>query len=192
MNNTSQKPLKINFLTQNPNEEVYYLLRKDFITNAPWIITLVLCLIVPIVFLPFGEDILFWPTLTSSGQITLLIFWYLCCFGFGLVRIAKWYYHVFLITDSRVLDVDLVGFLYRNVAEAQLQHLQDVTHTQGGLLQLIFNFGNVYVQTAATRQDIELLSVPEPGIIHDIITDLAAIAHKNQPVPTVNDRNTQP
>ena len=74
------------------------------------------------------------------------------------------------------MDVDLIGFLYRNVSEAQLEEIQDVSHTQGGLWQILFDYGGVFVQTAGIKQNIEILKVPHPGKVHDVITDLQAEA----------------
>jgi len=176
MKDEPKKPLAIHFQAQNPNEKVYYLLRRHFATNTPWIITLAAAFVIPLVFLPQAQSFEAWTNIPEPIQLALLIFWYLAISGFGLINSTKWYYHVLLMTDTRLLDIDLVGFLYRNVTEAQLRDVQDVTHTQGGIFQLLFNYGNVYVQTAGTEQNLELLRVSDPGKVHDIITDLSAEA----------------
>lgn len=175
MKDSSREPLNIHFQTQNPDEKVYRVYRKSFVTNLDWIGILIAGTSLPLWAFPQIQSLL--PQLTNNYLYFILGFWYLALFGFGLVSLAKWYFHVSLITDSRVLDIDLIGLLYRNVAEAHLQQIQDVSHTQGGLLQLVFNYGDVYIQTAATKQNIELINVPAPGEIHDYITDLAAQTH---------------
>lgn len=174
MDTSSPRPLDINFMTQDPNEEVYYTLRKSFVINLPWMVFLLISLFLPVIFSVFSERFSFWTDIPPATQLIICLFWYLAVLGYGLMNLARWYFHVFLITSKRVMDIDLVGFLYRNVAEAQLKHIQDVSHTQGGLFQLLFNYGDVYIQTAATRQNIELVNVPHPGQVHDTVTDIVA------------------
>ncbi|MBU1110070.1 PH domain-containing protein [Patescibacteria group bacterium] len=176
MDTKKLRALPINFVAQNPNEKVYFLLRKHFIANTPWLTACLLLTIVPFIFLSFSHQLAFWTTIPTNTRLYLIVLWFTSLLGYALLNLAKWHFHSFLITDHRVMDIDLVGLLYRNVAETQLKLIQDVSHTQGGILQLIFNYGSVFVQTAATRQQIELTGVSDPGEIHDIITDLAAEA----------------
>jgi len=168
------KPLpKVCFQAQDPDEKVYLLLRKAFVTNYPWIFGGIILSFLPLIFILFFSSYAeWWLDLPSLLRIFLIILWYLALWGFMMVQYAKWFYRVFLVTSSRVMDIDLVGFLYRDVAEARWQHIQDVSHHQGGLLQLLFNYGDVYVQTAGSEQNIELLDVYNPGYVHDVITDL--------------------
>ncbi|RLB76834.1 MAG: hypothetical protein DRH24_17245 [Deltaproteobacteria bacterium] len=174
MADQSPKPLPIQFIAQNPNEQVYYLFRRSFVTNLPWMVLMFMLLIISFVFLPYSEQFSFWTSLSEEMQFILLLLWILAVCGYGLMNLVRWYFEVFLVTDKRVLDIDMVGFLYRNVAEAQLKSIQDVSHTQGGVFQLLFNFGNVYIQTAGTVQNIEVKEVSNPGLVHDIVTDLAS------------------
>lgn len=170
----ASRPRHVAFETQNPREEIELLLRQHIVTNFSWFFAVVVMLVVPFAILPLLEYVTIWQFLPEIYQFALIVLWYLLVFGFFFKQIFKWYFNVFLVTNTRVLDVDLVGFLYRNVAEAQLTQIQDVSHRQGGLFGIIFDYGSVFVQTAATRQELELTKVPHPGRVHDLITDLIA------------------
>lgn len=165
-------PAGVNFETQNPQEEVKLLLRCHWLTNRGWIIIGLFLFLAPFVFGQIIEQNSFWQKVSSNQQLFLFITYYLTSFFFVFTSFLKWYFAVFLVTNKRVVDVDLIGFLYRNVTEAQLEEIQDVSHTQGGILQIIFNYGNVFVQTAGITQKIEIFKVPRPGYVHDLITDL--------------------
>lgn len=174
---------RVNFETQNPGEKVVLLLRRHFITNTNWIVITTVLAVLPL----FWNQIIELLRITTNYYelqivnlkfpvILLPVVYYLLLFGFTMVSFLKWYFSVFLVTDKRVLDVDLIGFLYRNVSEAELEEIQDVSHTQGGLWQILFDYGSIFVQTAGTMQNIEMLKVPHPGRVHDVITDLQAEA----------------
>ncbi|MBM4402151.1 MAG: PH domain-containing protein [Candidatus Cloacimonetes bacterium] len=168
---------KIYFETQNPGEKIVLLLRRHFITNFGWIVITIILVILPLFWQQIRE---FLRLSTFNFQLAdygfslhlLITIYYLLIFGLALINFLKWYFAIFLVTNKRVMDVDLVGFLYRNVSETQLEEIQDVSHTQGGLWQILFDYGGVYVQTAGIKQNIEILKVPHPGKVHDIITDL--------------------
>jgi len=104
----------------------------------------------------------------------LLLLWYLMTFAFGLERFLNWYFNVYIVTDRRIVDIDFNGLLYKNISECSHDRVQDVTYKTGGLLQTLFDFGDVYIQTAAEQREFEFRSIPQPGHVHDIVTDLAA------------------
>ena len=168
---------KINFETQNPGEKIVLLLRRHFITNIKWILAVAILAILPLYWSKISELLKIQSLkfeFLDFPSFLLFTFYFLLIFGFALTSFLKWYFAVFLVTNKRVMDVDLIGFLYRNVSEAQLEEIQDVSHTQGGLWQILFDYGGVYVQTAGVKQNIEILKVPHPGKVHDVITDLQA------------------
>lgn len=172
---------KVYFETQNPGEKIVLLLRRHFITNIKWIAAIAILAILPLFRSQISEFLKvsgFDIRISNFGLNVYLLYiiYYLFILGFALLNFLKWYFAVFLVTNRRVMDVDLIGFLYRNVSEAQLEEIQDVSHTQGGLWQILFDYGGVYVQTAGIKQNIEILKVPHPGKVHDIITDLQAEA----------------
>lgn len=166
------KPRRVFFQNQDQGEKIILLLRQHVITNLPWVIISFALALLPIMFLAFQEGFAFWQVLSDNFRWVLLALWYLISFGYVLVNFLTWYFSVMLVTNKRIMDIDLVGFLYRQVTETKLKEVQDVSHTQGGIAQIIFNYGNLYVQTAGTAQNIEILKVPRPGYVHDFITDL--------------------
>ncbi len=84
----------------------------------------------------------------------------------------RWYFDVLIVTDKRVIDIALVPPFNWQVTQAQLEEVQDVRHTQGGIFGIIFNVGNIYIQTAGTSQNIAIYKVPKPNRVHELIIQL--------------------
>lgn len=129
-------------------------------------------LILPVIFANFSQVFTFWDIFSADLKLVLLLVWYFVAAFFAFEHFLLWYYNAFLITDERVLDLDFYGFFHMESSEARLEQIQDVSHTQGGLAQLIFNYGNVYVQTASELGKIEILGVANPAKVHKILIDL--------------------
>ncbi|OGB77269.1 hypothetical protein A2476_03990 [candidate division CPR3 bacterium RIFOXYC2_FULL_35_7] len=85
-----------------------------------------------------------------------------------------------MITTKRLLDVDFHSILYKNVSEAELTKVQDITHQTVGTLALLFNFGLIRVQTAAEFSDLEFEAVPDPAEVHKIIGKLLEDIRENR------------
>lgn len=166
-------PEGVTVLNQAPDEQVHILIRRHLITNLPW-----LCLVVVLFFLPiFIPWILtFLPSVFQISPSTLISFlglYYLAVFGYSLLKFSEWYFQVGLITNKRLIDVDMANILSKNIAETQTQSVEDVTFTQKGVLQSLFNFGNVVIQTEALEQNFEFERVPHPSQVAEIINELA-------------------
>ena len=58
------------------------------------------------------------------------------------------------------------------MAITKLTHIVDVSYTQSGFAKSLFNYGDVFVQTAGTEKNFEALSVPKPREATHIIGDL--------------------
>jgi hypothetical protein len=53
--------------------------------------------------------------------------------------------------------------LYKRVSSAQLENVEDITASMGGVSQALFHYGDVHIQTAGTNVNFEFLRVPNPG-----------------------------
>lgn len=164
-------PKGINFSEQERDEEIILLLRRHFLTNLPWILGAIFLSLIP----PFFPLILRnfpLPLPESPTIIYYVIFYYIILFGFTLVNFSLWYFHTGLVTNKRLVDIDLAGILYRQISEAKIRSIEDVTYTQIGFIRSLFNYGDVFIQTAGAEANIEYDKVPRPARVADIIGDL--------------------
>lgn len=166
-------PHDVRFESQQENEKILLFLRSHFITNISWIfLTIVLAFIpilIPILLPLLNMDTSFVP----SGLLTIFIpFYYLALFSYALVSFMTWFYNIFIVTGDRVVDIDYSNTVIHNVAETKITHIQDVNYNQVGFISSIFNYGDVYVQTAGNEVNFEALSVPNPRKATEIIANL--------------------
>jgi hypothetical protein len=98
--------------------------------------------------------------------------YYLIVIGFALNQFVTWFYQVGLITNIRIIDVDFHSLLSRNIAYTELADIVDTEAHQKGLLQSIFDYGSVGVQTAGMKANFEFSNIPFPNKVADLISDL--------------------
>ena len=104
----------------------------------------------------------------------------LIAFTIALDTFLKWYYSVAIITDQRIVDVDFHNVLFHSYAEAQLEKIEDVTHEVAGFMGSVFDYGNVYVQTAGATNEFEFMYVPRPRDVQDVLLDLLEMKQKGE------------
>lgn len=165
-------PDAVTFENQKDSEEILILVRRHFATNIPWIASFILFALAPLVLFPFLTTIFPFLELSGPTQTVAALFYYLVLFGFVLVQFTLWYFHVGLVTNIRIIDVDIHGILIRDVAETKLELIQDVSYTQVGVVRSIFGYGDVFIQTAGTNVNFEFDRVPEPAQIVQMIGSL--------------------
>jgi hypothetical protein len=58
------------------------------------------------------------------------------------------------------------------VSELHIANIEDVTSDISGILGTVFNYGDVFVQTAGNTERFEFSDVPNPAIINKLLLDL--------------------
>lgn len=160
------QPKNLKFQNQEQNEEILLLLRRHPITNVPWILIGVLFFIAPFfyLFLPFFNF------LPKQYFPIILIGWYLFSFAFVFENFLLWFYNINIVTNQRVIDIDFYNILYKEVSDARLKNIQDVSYNQNGFIEAFFNFGDVFIQTAAEKNEFVFENISSPNKVVSIIS----------------------
>lgn len=166
------KPQSIHFATQAATEEILLVLRRHPITQLVWIIMAFTLIVLPFFILPFLQNVFTELEVPNSFLLIVTLFWYLATFAFILTNFVLWYFNVNIVTDRRVLDIDFPSLLIQEVSGTHIEQIEDVTFKQIGVFSSIFNFGDVFVQTAGPDSNIEFLQVPNPKNIARIVLEL--------------------
>jgi len=165
-----ENPPDVTFDTQEENEEILLLIRRHWVTQVPRILLIIFLVLFPSLVVRYiSFD---WLFLSPAYLALLVLIWYLLLIAFALESFLNWYFNVFIVTPHRILDIDFWALLYKNVSETGVGHIEDVTYKMGGVIQSLFNYGDVSIQTAAEQREFEFTSAPDPARIHDIVTDL--------------------
>ena len=158
-----ENPEGITFENQEEDEKILLFIRKDLITNLPWIIGGILFALLPAVITPilifFHILIFFVP---QKFILILYMFYYLLVAIYFFISFITWYFNIDLVTEKRIIDVDFEGLVYKNIAATKINLVQDVSYSQIGVIRTVFDYGNVLVQTAGTIDNFVFESVPRP------------------------------
>ncbi|HSX18936.1 MAG TPA: PH domain-containing protein [Candidatus Saccharimonadales bacterium] len=166
-------PTGISFESEEPGEKIVLLLRPSLVTLIPPVLVAIFLIFVPfiaaVLFSVFSVDL---SSILSSAQVFLILFgWYLFVFGYAFFQFLIWYFNVYLVTNERIVDFDFKGLLNRQVAFAQLSHIEDVTPKTIGFFGTFFNYGNVMIQTAGKSQEFDFEKVPRPDAVAEAILE---------------------
>lgn len=170
------RPDRVRFINEDPEEKIILLLRKHPITNLGWIIISFLTLIAPS-FVSVFDPFLVFP---GSYRLIIILIWYLILFFFVFEKFLKWFFHVNIITDERIIEVDFVSILYREITDANIDQIQDVTVPIGGGMGTFFNYGDVIIQTASEVPRIVFESVYKPDAVAKILRELRVEEEKEK------------
>lgn len=151
------------------NEHLVYVFRKSLITTIPWLFITFVLTVLPSFIAPF---VLTQTNLSYKFIFIVSCFWYIGTFGYFFQSFLNWFFNVYIVSDKKIIDVDFHGLIYGNISEAKLSDVEDVTSKIHGAIRTVFEFGDVFVQTAGESPQFEFHDVPDPANVRDLIADL--------------------
>lgn len=163
-----RNPKGVDFEIKEKQEKIELLLRMHPITNLKWILISIIMIFAPVVLKSF--PIL--DFLPGNYQFIAILGWYLIVTSFVLENFLTWYFNVYIITDERIIDVDFYNLIYKDISTAEIERIQDVSYRMGGVIRTLFNYGDVFIQTAAEKPNFEFLAVPKPDKVVKLLQDL--------------------
>jgi hypothetical protein len=171
-----KNPDKVSYDGKDNDEQILYIVRESFFVLVGPFLVLFIGLVAPYFLLPilirFNVENGY---VFKEGFVTAVsVFWYLLNFGYFLAVFINWYFNAFIITTKKVVDIDVRGLLYKNISEAALRNIEDVTSTVKGVFGTTFNVGGVFIQTAAEQREFEFSNIDNPSRIRDLVSDLVS------------------
>ena len=171
-------PPEVSFNGQDESENIILMVRKHPITFLPQILLSLVLLFSPFFLLSIFKNVL------DNGSFSLWlgssILFFLIAITIAVDSFFKWYYTVNIITDEKIIDVNFDNILFHSFAEAQLERIEDVSHKPIGIFSSIFDYGNVYIQTAGTKPEFVFDSVPRPRDVQDTLFDLIELKQEGK------------
>lgn len=116
------------------------------------------------------------------GWIGVIIFFCSLLFGIliALRQIIIYSLNVFVITNQRIIDIDQKGFFDKTVSESTFDKIQDVSYRIKGLFQTVFHYGDIIIQTAGTKANLELSGIKNPQKVQELIAKLVHEISENK------------
>lgn len=172
------RPTAIKFSDQEEGEWIELFLRQHWVTNIPWLTAAILGVLLPLVVARFTSLLEFLSVLQPPQEIliALAILWYLFILAFVLSKWLYWYFNIYIVTNTHLVDINFHNLLNRDFTEVRLDDIQSAKSEIKGIVGSLFNFGNLAIETAAERQRINFALVPKPDLVKERIQDLQEVA----------------
>lgn len=157
----------VKFDTQMDDEKIMLILRAHPVTQLPWILNGIFIIILLIFVNMFAATLFNFQQLfilnVGIGAFVFAYYWF---------NFLAYFFNVGIITNHRIIDVDFHAVIYKEVTEARINKVEDITAKSGGYVASLFNFGNVFVQTAGNELNIEFANVPRSSDVVKIINSV--------------------
>jgi len=151
------------------DEKILGVFRRHWLTFVmallPIVILGIIAVISPILFELYFPELAEDSSITAVGVVLALEIVWIVIF----LIIADYYLDVWIVTNKRLIFIELHGLFSRTVSSVTLMHIQDVTVEVHGILGTLFKYGEVKIQSAGTEGEFTFRQVPEPYQIKNLI-----------------------
>jgi uncharacterized membrane protein YdbT with pleckstrin-like domain len=153
------------FHGQRSNEEVLLVSHEHPLVLSKDLFEAVLVFIIPFflhLFLAWG--IFLWVVIGIClvlGGLDLWVDWY------------EWFNTIYILTNQRVVKLEQKSLLHREFAECDIENIQQVQHEVKGLLETMFDFGEIRVFTGGSQAPFVLDDLPDPYEVQQAILRVA-------------------
>lgn len=157
-------------LDLQPRETVVLFCRRHVVFLVMQLAKLVLAALVPAI-----ATVVLMATLGgfggTGGLIVLAIVAAWCLYWAVRIYFA-WYrydHDIWVVTNQRLIDSRKNNWFHHQMASADLVDVEDISVHRSGLLQTLFDFGDVRCQTAGEVPNFILSGIPRPAKVLGIV-----------------------
>ncbi|MEX2043451.1 MAG: PH domain-containing protein, partial [Patescibacteria group bacterium] len=169
------------FPGQRPDEDILTITRPHWLTLLSAIVVTGILALVPIGFFAATPAAGFEISGLGSAIATAVASgYYLALVTYFFIRWIDFYLDVAIVTSDRIVDIDQHGLFRRTVDELDCKMIQDVSATKHGILQTLFNFGTVEIQTAGERRNFTFVGVPNPSRVQELVAKAQGMGEADQ------------
>ena len=165
---------EIKFPGQRENEKIILFLRRHWFIFLMRILLIVISIIALVVIYVFFNAVnsnfresAYYNLLLFGESLATLFIW-----NFFFILWLDYYLDAWIVTDERIINIEQRGFFTRKISELKLTKIQDVTSEIIGVIPTLFNYGNIYVQTAGEKEHFTFFQIPNPNYVKNVIVDL--------------------
>lgn len=97
-----------------------------------------------------------------SWDLLFLVTFAAVAFIYFGIAYFNWFNTLVILTNFRILYVEQSGILSRKTSEVPLSNIQNISHLKKGVMQMVFDYGNIEIQTAGATVAVILKDVEHP------------------------------
>lgn len=169
---------KYTFEGKRDTEEVEIFLYSHWIIIVLKTISYFLLGIVPLVpLLVFAQPLM--AAGYAAYAVFALIAYYMILWSLYFYEVMLYLLDTWIVTGERILDIQQKSFFFRTVSELDLSKVQDISVKTSGLIQTIFDFGDIEIQSAGAQNKFRFRQVGHPNMIKDRIMKLVSEAKES-------------
>lgn len=159
------------------DERLIMTIRKHWLVFLGQNIGFIIAAVMPFIVLGIFESRIFASLAESGlrgGQATSLIMFSICAWEMIIlavfaVALTNYYLDIIFVTSKRIIDLDQKGLFSRDVSIAPIEKMQDIKIEVNGIFATMFNFGDLYIQTAGHDKEFVIKGVRRAQEAKDII-----------------------
>lgn len=162
------------FISQNTIAQEPRLIRRHILDLLlPFVWSLLMLIPISLTFLVLDS---FEFLDTGAGLLGIWLFsglYVMFVISFFMTEWIFWYQDAWIITQDRLIDIQIVSLFNRRMSQISFNQIQDVRVEIQGYLQNIFNYGTVLVQSAGHQSFFQLNAIPNPTKVASEISDMS-------------------
>lgn len=156
--------IEYDFRGRRPNEQVMLVARYHAWLLMPIVwLWLILLAILTVLIIYFGLS-----RVTSIAIFVAAI----VGGGYSLYQWFLWNASNTIITNQRVVRIEQQSLFNRQIAEAEIDRIQEISTSIKGPIRTMLNFGTVRIQTASSEGKVDLVDVTSPYDIQQAIVNV--------------------
>jgi hypothetical protein len=162
-------------------EQLVYVLRADLIVLVGPVFLLAILGVVPFVLQYIFSLVAPGVLENQPGLVAFTLFrgvYWLFILVFGLTEFFDYYLDVWIVTNERIVDIQLKGLFARAISETRLYRVQDVTAQMKGVFATLFDYGTVHVQTAGATGRFTFEQMPDPD---EVVRNISKLIEDDKP-----------
>lgn len=164
----------IEFKGKKVDENIILLLRRHWLVFVFRFLPFLFLFVGLAIFHTAGITVFSFLGLTFDLNLFYLVESFLAVFVWLALFITwvNFYLDVWIVTDSRIVNIEQIALFSRNISELKHNKIQDVTSEVQGIIPTLFSYGNVFIQTAGNKQRFVFRQIPDPTNTRNIIMQL--------------------
>lgn len=152
------------FPGQKAGESIQMVIRKHWIIDVKIALTLFVIGFFPLL-LAIAGGYLSWDGHFNDLFILISLAFILYFMVILLVTYVKWLNEeldIIVVTETRIISHEQIDMFHRQVSEANLSQIQDITGVSKGFLQSFLHYGNIEIQTSASDVFFMIKNINHP------------------------------